>query len=412
MVNVSATTWISERATQLGFAMAGVVRAEKFPELSRQQEWLARGYAGEMKYLSDARRGDPQAALPGVRSVIVCALTYNTEHARTEQAWTDLDDATQTSGPRGWISRYAWGDDYHDVLREKLELMLNGLRDQHPQPFEARIYADTGPINERVLAKHAGLGWLGKNTLLLNERIGSLFFLGVILTTLDLQPTLGITDVSLEVPVDVPPADRCGTCRKCIDACPTDALVEPYMMDARKCISYLTIELRGAIPEKFREPMGQHIFGCDICQDVCPWNRHAPVTDAKEFQPRSFPHASAVATGEKENFSFHEKNGPRETLFLPRLEWLASLSQSDFSEMFRGSPIKRTKWQGLTRNVCIALGNSKLPSDSAAFRRISSVLTRLAASPDPLISESAQWAISRIQANEASPNRDPIVKVM
>jgi len=392
MVNASATTWISERASQLGFAMAGVARAEKFPELVKQQEWLARGYAGEMKYLSDARRSDPQAAFPGIRSVIVCALTYNTERASTAQAWTDLGDATNASEPRGWISRYAWGNDYHDVLREKLELLVDDLRDQFPQPFEARIYADTGPLNERVLAKHAGLGWLGKNTLLLNERIGSFFFLGVILTTLDLPPTLGIADA--------PPADRCGTCRKCIDACPTEALVESYVMDARKCISYLTIELRGAIPEQFREPMGQHIFGCDICQDVCPWNRHAPVTDANEFQPRSFARA---ANPEEEGFGLHGKNGSRrEELLLPRLEWLASLSPSDFTQMFRGSPIKRTKWQGLIRNVCIALGNSKSLSDLAAFQRVSNVLKPLAASADPVIAESAQWAISRIQANEAS----------
>jgi epoxyqueuosine reductase len=394
MVNTSATTRISERASQLGFAMAGVVRAEKFPELARQEEWLVRGYAGEMKYLSDARRSDPQATLPGVRSVIVCALPYNTEHARTEQAWKELDDATETSGPRGWISRYAWGGDYHEVLREKLEMMLDALREQYPQPFEARIYADTGPINERVLAKHAGLGWLGKNTLLLNERVGSFFFLGVILTTLDLQPTLGISEA--------PPADRCGTCRKCIDACPTDALVEPYVMDARKCISYLTIELRGAIPEQLREPMGQHIFGCDICQDVCPWNRHAPVTHAKEFQPRSFASATFPA-GAAEEFGPQDQNsGSPEPLFLPRLEWLASLTQSDFTEMFRGSPIKRTKWQGLIRNVCVALGNSKLPDDSAASKTVSSVLTRLAESADPVVAESAQWALSRIQANEAS----------
>jgi epoxyqueuosine reductase len=395
MVNASATTWISKRASQLGFAMAGVSRAEEFPELARQQEWLARGYAGEMKYLTDARRSDPQAALPGIQSVIVCALTYNTEYARTEQAFVELDVATATRGTRGWISRYAWGDDYHQVLREKLQMLLDGLREQYSQPFEARIYADTGPINERVLAKHAGLGWLGKNTLLLNERMGSFFFLGVILTTLDLQPTLGSSDVL--------PPDRCGTCRKCIDACPTDALVEPYVMDARKCISYLTIELRGTIPEQLREPMGQHIFGCDICQDVCPWNRHAPVTDAKQFQPRSFGHASALATAEEE-VSFDGKNGVSpETLLLPRLEWLASLSQSDFGEMFRASPIKRTKWQGLIRNVCVALGNSNSSRDSAEFQRISTVLKSLSASPDPVVAESAHWAISRIQPSEASP---------
>jgi epoxyqueuosine reductase len=394
MVNISATNWISERATQLGFVMAGVVRADKFPELVNQQEWLARGYAGEMKYLSDARRADPQTAMPGVQSMIVCALTYNTEHARTAKAWVGLDDATETRGPRGWISRYAWGNDYHDVLREKLELMLHELRAHYPQPFEARIYADTGPVNERVLAKHAGLGWLGKNTLLLNERIGSFFFLGIILTTLDLQPTLGISAL--------PPADRCGTCRKCIDACPTDALVEPYVMDARKCISYLTIELRGPIPEHLREPMGHHIFGCDVCQDVCPWNRHVPVTYAKEFQPRCFTPATARAVAQPEETNLQKRSGvSHEALFSPRLEWLASLSQSDFTEMFRGSPIKRTKWQGLIRNVCIALGNSKLSGFSATSERISTALSRLAASADPVIAESAQWAISRIQANEA-----------
>src|SRR5580704_10989516 len=278
MLNTSATNWISERANQLGFAMAGVVRAERFPELARQPEWLASGYAGEMKYLSDARRSDPQTAFPGMGSVIVCALTYNTEHARTAQAGAELD-ATETSGPRGWISRYAWGDDYHDVLREKLQLLLDDLREQHAQPFEARIYADTGPLHERVLAKHAGLGWLGKNTLLLNAKLGSWFFLGVILTTLDLPPTLG--------QAESPAPDLCGSCTKCIDACPTGALVEPYVMDARLCISYLTIELRGTIPEELREPMGRHVFGCDICQDVCPWNRRAPVTQAAEFQPRT-----------------------------------------------------------------------------------------------------------------------------
>ena len=403
MVNASASTWISERASQLGFAMAGVVRVEKFPELARQEEWLARGYAGEMKYLSDARRSDPHSILPGVRSVIVCALSYNTGHARTEQAFADRDEVPEMRGPRGWISRYAWGDDYHEVLREKLEMMLDALREQYPQPFEARIYADTGPINERVLAKHAGLGWLGKNTLLLNERGGSFFFLGIILTTLDLQPTLETSDVQLGVSVDVLPADRCGTCRKCIDACPTDALVEPYVMDARRCISYLTIELRGPLPEQFRERMGQHIFGCDICQDVCPWNRHVPVTYAKEFQPRSFASATFPARA-AEGFGLDDQNnGSPETLFLPRLDWLASLTQSEFTEMFRGSPIKRTKWQGLIRNVCVALGNSKLHGGSAAYERISSTMTRLAASADPVVAESAQWALSRIQANEASP---------
>ena len=294
---------------------------------------------------------------------------------------------------RGWISRYAWGDDYHEVLRAKLEDLLAGLREQHREPFEARVYTDTGPLNERVLAKHAGLGWLGKNTLLLNERIGSFFFLGVILTTLDLQPTLG--------QVDLPPPDRCGTCRKCIEACPTGALVDAYVMDARKCISYLTIELRGAIPEELREPMGQHVFGCDICQDVCPWNRTAPVTQAMEFHPRRFgQNQGTSATGGSESGEA-EADAARESLFLPRLEWLASISEQEFREMFAGSPIKRTKWKGLMRNVCIALGNSKVARDSAAGERLIGTLLRLRECDEPMIAESVQWAISRIQGSDS-----------
>jgi epoxyqueuosine reductase len=383
MVNASTTNWIAERARELGFAMSGIVRAERFPELERNEEWLARGYAGEMKYLEDARRGDPQKAMSGARSVIVCALNYNTEYPRTLQAQVDgmdLDD-----GRHGWISRYAWGDDYHQVLRAKLEDLLAGLREQHREPFEARVYSDTGPLNERVLAKHAALGWLGKNTLLLNEQIGSFFFLGVILTTLDLQPTLG--------QADFPPPDRCGSCRKCIEACPTGALVDEYVMDARRCISYLTIELRGAVPEELRASMGQHVFGCDICQDVCPWNRRAPVTEAAEFQPRGYGKDSEAA-GMKACRS-------RESLFQPRLEWLVSLGEQEFREMFAGSPIKRTKWKGLMRNACIALGNSKVARDSAAGGRAMKALMRLGECGEAMVAESAQWAISRIQGNES-----------
>jgi epoxyqueuosine reductase len=396
MVNASTTNWIAERASELGFAMSGIVRGERFPELERNEEWLARGYAGEMKYLEDARRGDPQMAMQGARSVIVCALNYNTEFLPTAQAQlaqSGINGESTKDEARGWISRYAWGHDYHEVLRAKLEDLLAGLREQHGEPFEARVYSDTGPLNERVLAKHAGLGWLGKNTLLLNERIGSFFFLGVILTTLDLQPTLG--------QVDFPPPDRCGSCRKCIEACPTGALVDAYVMDARKCISYLTIELRGAIPEELREPMGHHVFGCDICQDVCPWNRNAPVTQAMEFQPRRYGQNSGTPATEFSESGEGETDAARESLFLPRLEWLASISEQEFREMFAGSPIKRTKWKGLMRNVCIALGNSKVARGSAAGERIIGTLLRLRECDEPMIAESVQWAISRIQGSEA-----------
>ena len=254
------------------------------------------------------------------------------------------------------------------------------MRAQCREQFEARIYADTGPLHERILAKHAGLGWLGKNTLLLNQQVGSFFFLGVILTTLALP-------ASIEA-AEAPPADRCGSCRACLDACPTGALPEPYVMDARKCISYLTIELRGTIPLELREAMGAHVYGCDICQDVCPWNRKAPVTQVKEFQPRAFKTLDA-----------EHRDGAQESLFLPRLEWLASLNQQQFSEMFRGSPIKRTKWRGLIRNVCVALGNSS-STDTAERARIVGLLQRLTLLQEPAIVESAQWAISRIQETD------------
>jgi epoxyqueuosine reductase len=372
------TVWIVDQAKSLGFDLAGVVRAEKFPELARTPEWLARGYAGEMKYLADPRRGDPQAAMLGIRSVIVGLLNYNTERPFS----TDPALPIEEQKPSGWISRYAWGDDYHDVLRERLNALVESLHDRFTDHFETRAYVDTGPVQERVLAKYAGLGWLGKNTLLLNQMLGSLFFLGVILTTLDLEPTLSANEL--------PPPDLCGSCTRCLDACPTQAFVEPYVMDARKCISYLTIELRGAIPEEFREPMGNHVFGCDICQDVCPWNRRAPISTIPQFQPRVF--------------LSQEENGPEaevplqdESLYLPRLEWLLGLSETTFRELFRGSPVKRTKWRGMMRNACLALGNSSLRRGMAGCDRIHTLLERLAASEDQVIAESAKWALSRIQ---------------
>jgi epoxyqueuosine reductase len=378
MKPISDTQWIIAHAKSLGFDLCGVVRAEKFPELANTSQWLADGYAGEMNYLSDPRRADPQSAMPGVRSIIVCLLNYNTAQPFS----TDLRAPRNDGEPRGWISRYAWGTDYHEVLQARLNALVEALHDRVREPFEARAYVDTGPVQERVLAKYAGLGWLGKNTLLLNDTLGSFFFLGVILTTLDLEPSLA--------PNELPPPDLCGNCRQCLDACPTQAFVEPYVLDARKCISYLTIELRGSIPEELRAPMGAYVFGCDICQDVCPWNRHAPVTSLQEFQPRTFPES-------KENQAAAGSSVAEETLLLPRLEWLASLSEAEFRELFRGSPIKRTKWRGLVRNACIALGNSSLRANAAANAGSIRLLERLQSSPDHMIAESALWALSRIQ---------------
>ena len=361
----------------LGFDLCGVVSPDKFPELQNTAEWLARGYAGEMSYLSDPRRTDPRTAMPEIRSIIVCALNYNTAHPYS----TDTIFPEQQELAKGWISRYAWGEDYHDVLKEKLDALVVVLRERSSQPFDVRVYGDTGPVQERVLGKYAGLGWLGKNTLLLNQTLGSFFFLGVILTTLDLEPTVG---------AEGPPPDLCGSCTRCLDACPTQAFVEPYVMDARKCISYLTIELRGAIPEEFRNAMRNHVFGCDICQDVCPWNRRAPISNVPQFQPKAFPSHEKNVGGASASFQ-------ADSLFLPSLEWVLSLSEDDFRDLFRGSAVRRAKWRGLMRNACIAAGNSGTKPELPGHNRIRRALEGLAACGDSLLAESAQWALSRIE---------------
>src|SRR5258708_4384339 len=314
MTRAKRTGKVIEISRELGFDLCGVAAAEVFPELAHLPEWLAQGYAGDMRYLHDPRRQSPAHVVQRARSVIVCALNYNTSLPFSTEVPQEI--ASQ-SGPRGWIARYAWGDDYHNVLGEKLDALVGALRKEFPEPFEARAYVDTGPVVERVAAKYAGLGWLAKNTCLIHEESGSRFFLGVIVTTLDLAESLG--------PADTPPADLFGNCRLCIDACPTSAIVEPYLLDARRCISYLTIELRGAIPLDLREPIARHVFGCDICQDVCPWNRRAPVTALKKFDP---PRTA------------------RHSLFSPDLEWLISLTEEEFREVFRHSPVKRTKRRG------------------------------------------------------------------
>jgi epoxyqueuosine reductase len=390
MASAADTAWITKRAKELGFDLCGVVRAEVFRELAHFEEWLARGYAGELSYLEDPRRRKPALVQENLRSVIACALNYNTDLPYSVDA-----AAAKTREPRGWISRYAWGRDYHEVVWEKLNVLAASLREKFPEPFAARAHADTGPVAERIFAKYAGLGWLGKNTLLLNEALGSWFFLGVILTSLDLTPSLA--------PAESPPADLCGNCRQCLDACPTGALVEPYVLDARRCISYLTIELRGNIPEEFREAMGRHVYGCDICQDVCPFNRKAPVTHLAEFQPRGGSGATpAHARKEAEAAAPGKRERPGlpfagESLFEPRLEWLAGMSEQEFREALRGSAMKRTKWKGLVRNACIALGNSKLAPGAPERGRILALLQRLSGSPEPAITESARWALGRIQ---------------
>jgi epoxyqueuosine reductase len=345
-------------AAEVGFDLAGIapVRKEDLPELSAFVEWVDAGRAGEMKYLEsrtetgDLRRSAATNAAPWVRSMVVCALNYSADKPYSVKA----DDPA-----RGWISRYAWGSkDYHDALLPRLkqiEAAIKQLAGEYGMSVETRSYVDTGPILERVYARHAGIGWIGKNTCIIHPKMGSWLFLGVILTSLDL-------------PADTAAPDRCGSCTRCIDACPTNAIVAPGKLDARLCIAYLTIEKRGTVPEELRPAMGHHIFGCDICQDVCPWNNkagNAPPTSLPEFQPQ-------------------------DQLYHPDLHWLAELDEESYRQVFRGSPVKRTKYAGLKRNVAIAMGNS-------GNKGFASDLQKMADEGDSVVTEHAEWALRKLE---------------
>jgi epoxyqueuosine reductase len=358
------TAVVTEAAAEAGFELVGITPVEDAPELEYFPRWIAEGHAGEMKYLEARdehgrlKRASLAHAVPWARSVVVCAINYNTAQPYSTEACDAEGSETDVSEKgRGWISRYAWGQqDYHDSVMPRLRQVETALRNAcGAADLITRCYVDTGPIVERVVAKYAGIGWIGKNTCLINQKIGSWLFLGVILTSLDLDADLGF---------GVPAPDRCGTCTRCIDACPTEAFIAPYQLDSNKCIAYLTIEKRGAIPENLRSGMGRHVFGCDICQDVCPWNRKAPATNAAEFQPRP-------------------------ELLNPALDWLAEMSAEEFRSTFRGSPVRRAKRSGLRRNAVIAMGNS----GDQNFRPL---LEKLAGDEDEVVSESAAWAIKKL----------------
>src|SRR5215471_10387296 len=329
-------------ALQCGFELAGFARAEPLAEDNRRYlDWVARGMAGAMGYLTDRRatiRTDPKLLLGTARTIICVGKLYNGPEPRS----TELRDPE-----KGWISRYAWGEDYHAVVRRGLERLVGSL----PGGEDYKICVDTAPLLERSYAREAGLGWIGKNTCLINQESGSWFFLGEVLTSLEIEP-------------DVPLPDRCGTCTRCIDACPTQAIAaEGYEMDARRCISYFTIELHGSVPEAMRAGIGQHIFGCDICQDVCPWNREAPQAREPSLAPQSFA---------------------------PSLESLATLVEQEFREQFAHSPVQRARYSGFLRNVAIAMGNSGL----AKFRE---PLEKLAQGTDEMVVEHARWALGKLQ---------------
>jgi epoxyqueuosine reductase len=307
------TTAVKARAREIGFDACGIAPAADLPELTFFAEWLARGYAGTMAYLarSAGRRSDVRRVLPSARSVIVTATVYNTSRPYS----------TECADPgRAHVARYAWGDDYHDVIGRRLEALLGWLRTAAGQPFEARGYVDTGPVQERVYAQHAGIGWIGKNTCVIHPALGSWIFLAEIICSLPLVP-------------DSPAFDQCGACTLCLEACPTRAIVAPGVIDSNRCISYLTIEHRGDVPADLAPDLGAHVYGCDVCQEVCPWNAQAPVSEDPAWQPRPVWDRPALAD-------------------------LARMGDDEMTAALRGSAMARAKPEGLRRSIAVAARNA------------------------------------------------------
>ena len=334
---------VKSKALAVGFDLCGIAPADAFPELQFLRTWLDCGYAGEMRYMerSAERRADCRQVLPSARTVIALGTLYNVDRPYS----TEVDDPGEAL-----ISRHAWGRDYHTVLGQRMEALLAWMRETSDGPFDAKAYVDTGPVQERVYAQHAGLGWIGKNTCLINPERGSWLFLSEILCSLTLE-------------TDPPGVDQCGTCTLCLEACPTDAFVEPWVLDSTRCLSYLTIELKGSIPETHREAIGNHVYGCDICQDVCPWNAQAVRTTDPVWQPEP-------------------------TLDRPRLVELWRRPDEALQPVLDRSAMSRAGLRGLQRNVAVALGNSHAPDAAAALDQAPSDTSR----SDPLVAEHVTWA--------------------
>lgn len=347
-------TELAALASTLGFDLCRIARAQAPPHAAQFRDWLADGRAGEMAWLerNADRRTDPEVVLPGVRSVVVLAMSYLEAGRRKAEGGSAANPPTSDfplPPSRGRIARYAWGDDYHDLIEQKLRVLDDWLA---ARGGRQRRYVDTGPVLERDFAALAGAGWHGKSTMLIHPKLGTWFFLAEILTTLELEP-------------DAPLPDRCGRCTRCIEACPTGAITAPHQLDARRCVSYLTIELKGAIPEALRPLIGDRIYGCDDCLAACPWNRFAQAGHEAAFAAREFVHGWTLR------------------------DFLA-LDDEGFRVLFRKSPIKRIKRRGFLRNVCVALGNVGTGDDQPA-------LERAAQDAEPLIAEHARWAIERIR---------------
>jgi epoxyqueuosine reductase len=333
-------------AAVAGFDLCGIAPVDSFPELDLLKRWLAREFHGDMQYLerNADRRSDVRAIVPSARSVIMLATVYNSDRPYS----TDVQDAA-----RGAVARYAWGDDYHAVIDGRMKTLVDRL-EQVNGPFVHKAYVDTGPVQERLYARYAGLGWIGKNTCLINQDLGSWLFLSAIITDLPLEP-------------DTPALDHCGRCTLCIDACPTGALVAPRELDARRCLSYLTIEIKGAIPETHRTALGVQAYGCDICQDVCPWNSKAAISLDASWQPR-------------------------EGLEHPRLLDLWVRTDDGLRSLLKGSAMKRAGVRRLRRNLAITLANTGDPAAADALESCGE-----ATAQDPLVQEHVAWAVERLR---------------
>jgi epoxyqueuosine reductase len=339
---------VKQQALSLGFDLCGIAPASAHPELAFFREWLDRGYAGEMGYLhrSADRRADVRRVLPSARSVIALGTIYNADRPYS----IENADTRQAA-----IARYAWGDDYHTVIQRQLDSLLAWLRSEAGDTFEGRAYVDTGPVQERVYAQYAGLGWIGKNTCVINPEIGSWIFLSEIICNLELD-------------ADTPAVDQCGSCTLCLDACPTDALVEPRVLDSTRCLSYLTIELKGSIPASQRDTMGEHAYGCDICQEVCPWNI-SPSTGQSAAPPWQ----------------------PRAGLDSPRLLDLWLRTDDELRALLKGSAMKRAGVRRFRRNLAVAIGNSGDAAASAALQAHAEALCG-----DEMVAEHVRWAVEKL----------------
>jgi epoxyqueuosine reductase len=356
--------------------VCGIAPATALPELTKLADWLARGYAGEMEYLqkSASARSDIRNFLPGAQSVIVTGSVYYTDapastfaEASADRKAGALRSSIEVEGPGGLnIARYAWGEDYHVVLADRLQQLVDWMRAQAAAPFDAAIFVDKHHVQERVYARYAGLGWIGKNTCVINPDLGSWLFLSGVAITLGLDP-------------DQPAVDQCGSCTLCIDACPTGALIEPYELDATRCISYLTIELKHDIPEDRRPSIGHHLFGCDICQDVCPWNLAPLPTSDPAWQPR----------------------GGRATL--PRAADLWQRSDEELHALMAGSAMTRTTVSRLRRNLAVAMGNSGDADLAAVLDRPGRGVRRAAPSAETaLVRDHVAWAKAKL-SDSGSP---------